>query len=72
MTLFGGDNVSPVVGLDPAEADLFGHVHSSLHGQNTLSFAEGNWSFEDNFSRFMEQAGYTTVNEGESLPWLPV
>ncbi|KAK1922815.1 hypothetical protein DB88DRAFT_371134 [Papiliotrema laurentii] len=72
MTLFGGDNVSPVVGLDPAEADLFGNVHSSLHGQNTLSFAEGNWSFEDNFSRFMEQAGYTTVNEGESLPWLPV
>jgi hypothetical protein len=28
--------------------------------------------FEDDFSRFMEQAGYATGNGAEALSWLPV
>lgn len=36
-----------------------------------LSYSEGRWSLEDNFLRFMDQAGYTTVNDGsEAFPWL--
>lgn len=47
---------------------------SELHGvrgADLLSFSEGQWSFEDNFMRFMNQAGYTSVNDGsEAFPWL--
>lgn len=51
---------------------MFGNNPQPFDGTNTLSYAEGTWSFEDNFVRFMEQAGYATVNEGDSLPWLPM
>jgi len=54
--------------------DSFFHT-SLLEGQfegiDTLSYAEGTWSFEDNFSRFMEQAGYATMDQAETLPWVP-
>jgi len=36
-----------------------------------LSYTEGRWSLEDNFLRFMDQAGYTSVNDGsEAFPWM--
>lgn len=53
---------------DPFSATL---LDSQFDGTDTLSYAEGTWSFEDNFIRFMEQAGYATMNQGESLPWVP-
>ena len=44
----------------------------SFDGTDTMSYAEGTWSFEDNFARFMEQAGYaTTVDPEHGLPWVP-
>ena len=36
-----------------------------------LSYTDGEWSFEDNFLRFMNQAGYPSINDGsETFPWL--
>jgi hypothetical protein len=60
----------PRVSVSTAE-DLLNEtlIDSQYNGTDTLSYTDGTWSFEDNFIRFMEQAGYATMNQGETLPW---